>query len=99
VREARLLFNSGNEFTMPFTVSGTLPKVKAKPDSSALAKMFQRGSARQVAEELERKYLGGKEPNAPKDADSGEQEPVQKRKKKQSTEDLIRKGLEGFFKR
>jgi uncharacterized protein involved in outer membrane biogenesis len=99
MREARLLFNNGNQFTMPFTVSGTLPKVKAKPDSSYLAKMLQRGSARQATEELERRYFGGPELNAPKDGDAGEQEPTQKRKKRQSTEELIRKGLEGLFKR
>jgi uncharacterized protein involved in outer membrane biogenesis len=99
VREARLLFNKDDEFTMPFTVSGTLPKIKAKPDSSYLAKMFQRGKARQLSEELERQFFGSKESTAPKDGDSGEQEPAQKRKKRQSTEDLIRKGLEGLFRR
>ena len=99
VREARLLFNKDNEFTMPFTVSGTLPKVKAKPDSSYLAKMFQRGKARQLSEELERNFFGSKESTAPKDGDTSDQEPPQKRKKRQSTEDLIRKGLEGLFKR
>ena len=99
VREARLLFNNQNEFTMPFTVSGTLPKVKAKPDSSYLAKMFQRGKARQLTEELERKFFGTKDSNASKDGDTTEPEPTQKRNKKQSTEELIRKGLEGLFKR
>jgi hypothetical protein len=99
VREARLLFNKDNEFTMPFTVSGTLPKVKAKPDSTYLAKMFQRGKARQLSEELEQQFFGSKESTAPKDGDASEQEPTQKRKKKQSTEDLIRKGLEGLFRR
>jgi uncharacterized protein involved in outer membrane biogenesis len=99
VREARLLFNRESEFTMPFTVSGTLPKVKAKPDSSYLAKMFQRGTARQLTEELERKFFGTKESPEPKDGDASNQEPAQKRKKKQSTEDLIRKGLEGLFRR
>ena len=99
MREARLLFNNSNQFTMPFTVSGRLPKVKAKPDSSYLAKMFQRGSARQLSEELERKYLGGNQPNPPKDGDTNDQEPTQKRKKRSSTEELIRKGLEGLFRR
>lgn len=99
VREVRLLFNNGNEFTMPFTVSGTLPKVKAKPDSSYLAKMFQRGTARQLTEELQREFFGTKESSAPKEGDASEPEPTQKRKKKQSTEELIRKGLEGLFKR
>jgi hypothetical protein len=99
VRETRLLFNNRNEFTMPLTVSGTLPRVKTKPDSSALARMFQRGSARQVTEELERKFFGDRGPAAPNDGDTGEQDPAQKRRKKQTTEDLIRRGLEGFFKR
>jgi uncharacterized protein involved in outer membrane biogenesis len=99
VREARLLFNNENQFTMPFTVSGTLPKVKAKPDSSYLAKMFQRGTARQLTEELQRQFFGDKGSAAPKDGDASEQEPTQKRKKRQSTEELIRKGLEGLFRR
>lgn len=99
MREAKLLFNSSNQFTMPFTVSGRLPRVKAKPDSSYLVKMFQRGSARQLSEELEQKYLGGSQPNAPRDGDANDLEPTQKRKKKPSTEELIRKGLEGLFRR
>jgi hypothetical protein len=99
VREARLLFNSGNEFTMPFQVSGTLPKVKAKPDSSYLAKMFQRGTARQLTEELERNFFGDKGSTAPQAGDTGEPDAPQGRKKKQSTQDMIRKGLEGLFKR
>jgi hypothetical protein len=78
VREARLLFTDENEFKMPLTVTGTLPRVKTKPDASALAKMFQRGPAR-------------------KDSDAADQEP--QKRKKQSTEDLIRKGIEGLFKR
>ena len=46
VREARFLFTDENEFKMPLTVTGTLPRVKTKPDTSALAKMFQRGPVR-----------------------------------------------------
>ena len=97
VREARLLFNKDNEFTMPFTVSGTLPKVKAKPDASYLAKMFQRGTARQLTEELGRQFFGSKDSTAPGDGDTSEPPPAQKRKKRQSTEEMIRKGLEGLF--
>jgi uncharacterized protein involved in outer membrane biogenesis len=97
--EVRFLFNNDNEFTMPMTVTGTLPRVKARPDSRYVARMFQRGAERQGLEELQRRFFGNKESSAPKEGDASEQQPAQKRKKKQSTEELIRKGLEGLFRR
>jgi uncharacterized protein involved in outer membrane biogenesis len=97
VREARLLFNNENEFTMPLVVTGRLPKVKAKPDSRYLAKLFQRGSVRQGLEELQRRFFGNKESSAPENGDGSGQEPP--KRQKNSTEERILKGLEGLFKR
>jgi AsmA protein len=99
-REVTYMFNNQNQFEVPFTLSGTLPKLKVRPDASHIGKMVQRGFLRRGTEELERRFFG-KERSAP----SGESTPQaapsdQKReKKKDSTEDLIRRGLEQFFKR
>ena len=95
-REVTYMFNNQNQFELPFALTGTLPKLKAKPDANYLGKMVQRGFMRKGAEELQQRLLG-KERSAP----SGETAPSdQKReKKKNSTEELIRKGLDQLFKR
>jgi AsmA protein len=99
-REVTYMFNNQNQVEVPFTVSGTLPKLKARPDAGYIGKMVQRGFLRRGTEELERRFFG-KERSAP----SGESAPQaapsdQKReKKKDSTEEMIRRGLEQFFKR
>jgi len=94
-REIKFLFNNQNQLEIPFALTGKLPKVKAKPDSKYLAKMVQRGMARRGLEELQRQFFGSKEPAAPDD--SAPEEP--RKRKKSTTEDLIRKGLEGLFRR
>jgi AsmA protein len=99
-REVTYMFNNQNQVEMPFTLSGTVPRLKARPDADHIGKMVQRGFLRRGTEELERRFFG-KERSAP----SGESTPQaapsdQKReKKKDSTEELIRRGLEQFFKR
>jgi hypothetical protein len=99
-REVTYMYNSQNQVEVPFTLSGTLPKLKARPDAGHIGKMVQRGFLRRGAEELERRFFG-KERSAP----SGESTPQaapsdQKReRKKDGTEELIRRGLEQFFKR
>ena len=97
-REVTYMFNNQNQFELPFALTGTLPKLKARPDANYLGKMVQRGFMRKGAEELQQRLLG-KERSAP----SGETAPApsdQKReKKKNSTEELIRKGLDQLFKR
>ena len=94
-REIKLLFNNQNQLEIPFSVTGKLPNVKAKPDSKYLGKMVQRGMTRRGLEELQRQFFGSREPAAPDEPTPGEP----KKKKKSTTEDLIRKGLEGFFRR
>jgi hypothetical protein len=98
-REVTYMFNSQNQFEVPFALTGTLPKLKARPDSSYLGKMVQRGLMRKGADELQQR-LFGKERSSP----SGETPPQgapsdQKDKKKTPTEDLIRKGLDQLFRR
>jgi len=96
VREVSYMFNNQNQFELPFALTGTLPKLKARPDSNYLGKMVQRGFMRKGAEELQQRLLG-KDRSAP----SGETAPSdqQKEKKKNSTEELIRRGLDQLFKR
>jgi AsmA protein len=99
-REVTYMFNNQNQVEVPFALSGTLPKLRARPDAGHIGKMVQRGFLRRGTEELERRFFG-KERSAP----SGESTPQvapsdQKReKKKDSTEEIIRRGLEQFFKR
>src|SRR5262245_6543753 len=95
-REVTYMFNNQNQFELPFAVTGTLPKLKARPDSNYLGKMVQRGFMRKGAEELQQRLLG-KERSAP----SGGTAPSDQKseKKKNSTEELIRKGLDQLFKR
>ncbi len=94
-REIRFLFDNQNQLEIPFAVTGRLPNVRAKPDSNYLGRMVQRGMARRGVEELQRQFFGAREPAAPDE--SAQAEPKQRRKR--STEDLIRKGLEGLFRR
>jgi hypothetical protein len=99
-REVTYMLNSQNQFEVPFTVTGTLPNVRPRPDSSYLAKMVQRGFLRRGTEELERRFFGKERSASPPEADSGAPLSEQKKdKKRDSTEDLIRKGLDQLFRR
>jgi uncharacterized protein involved in outer membrane biogenesis len=94
-REIKYLLNNQGELEIPIALTGKMPNVKPKPDTKYLAQMAQRGFARKGIEELQDRFLGGKPPSeedaaAPADA---------KKKKRNSTEDRIRKGLEGLFRR
>jgi uncharacterized protein involved in outer membrane biogenesis len=94
VREVSYMFNSQNQFEIPFTLTGTLPKVKPKPDSSYLAKMIQRGMVRKGAEELQRRFFGTKPSTPPAESAPSDR---RREKKRSPAEELIRKGLEGLF--
>lgn len=99
-REVTYMFNNQNQFEVPFALTGTLPKIKVRPDSNYLAKMVQRGLMRRGAEELQQRLLG-KERSAPSGESSPQASPSdQKRdKKKNSAEELIRRGLDQLFRR
>jgi hypothetical protein len=81
---------------VPFALTGKMPNVRPKPDTRYLGQMVQRGFLRKGTEELQNRFLGGgKDSTAP-----NEQTPSDtNKKKKPSTEDMIRRGLEGLFKR
>ena len=97
-REVKYLLNNQGQLEVPLALTGRLPNVKAVPDSRYLGQIVQRGLLRKGAEELQNRFLGGRQQqtapqaqdNAPADAS---------KKKKSSTEDLIRRGFEGLFKR
>ena len=94
-REIKYILNNQGQLEIPFTLSGTLPNVKPKPDVDFLGQLVQRGFMRRGVDELQNRFLGGKDrAEDPKLApdDGGEN-------RKNSTEDLIRRGLEGLFKR
>ena len=93
-REVKYLFNPQNQLEIPFALKGKLPNVKPKPDTNYLAKAAQRGFFGKGAEELQRRS-GTKDSSSAEEAPAGEP----KKRKKVSTEEMIRKGLEGFFKR
>jgi hypothetical protein len=96
-RETKYLLNDQGQLEVPFVLSGRMPNVKPKPDTRYLGQLVQRGFMRKGADDLQKRFLGGgKDPAAqqnetPNDSDT--------KKKKSSTEDKIRRGLEGLFKR
>lgn len=92
-REVKYLFNNQNQLEIPYVVTGQLPRVKAKPDANYLGRMVQRGLLGKAAEELQQRSLGNKEPKTDEPASGDSQ-----KRKKSSTEDRIRKGIEGLFK-
>ena len=92
-REVKYLFNNQNQLEIPYVVTGQLPRVKAKPDANYLGRMVQRGLLGKGAEELQQRLLGNKEPKTDEPASGDSQ-----KRKKSSTEDRIRKGIEGLFK-
>jgi uncharacterized protein involved in outer membrane biogenesis len=94
-REIKYLLSNQGQLEIPFTLAGTLPNVKPRPDVNFLAQMVQRGFMRQGVDELQNRFLGSRDRSTQKEAVPQEGS----RPKRNSTEDLIRRGLEGFFKR
>ena len=94
-REMKFLFNTQNQIEIPFTISGKLPKVKPRPDMNLLGRMVQKGFLRRGPEGVQRPNPEPTQPASPDESASTDS----KKRKRRSTEDAIRKGLEGFFKR
>ena len=93
VRQIRLLFNKNNELEIPFILTGQMPNVRPRPDTSYLTKSLQRGLVQRGSEELQQQLFGTRERNAPDDRQQDER----RQQRQSSPEDLIRKGLEGLF--
>ena len=94
-REIRYVLNQQGQLEIPFSLKGTLPNVKPKPDLNYLGQLVQRGFMRRGAEELENRFLGGKDRSEEKERASDDAS----RKKRNSTEDRIRRGFENLFRR
>jgi AsmA protein len=95
-REIKYLFNDQGQLEIPIALTGKMPNVKPKPDTHYLAQMTQRGFAREGLDEVKDRFLGGrKRASAPED-NQATFNSTQK-KKKNSTEDMIRNGLKELF--
>src|SRR5919106_4861543 len=77
-REIKYLLNNQGQLEMPIALKGTLPNVKPKPDTNYLAQMAQRGFMRKGSDDLQNRFLGGKESQE-------ENVPADGRKKKRSS--------------
>jgi hypothetical protein len=94
-REMKYLLNNQGQLEIPFSLTGRMPNVKAKPDGNYLGQLVQRGFMGKRADDLQNRYLGRGER-----AEEGESAPEEStRKKRNSTEERIRRGLENLFKR
>jgi len=95
-REVRYVLNNQGQLEVPLALTGRLPNVKTVPDSRYLGQIVQRALLRKGAEELQERFLGGRRQTQPQ---TQENAPTDTGRKKSSTEDLIRRGLESLFKR
>ena len=93
-REIKYLLNNQGQLEMPIALEGIMPNVKPRPDTKYLVQMMQRGFARKGVEELQERFLGRKPSSTEERAPADD-----RKKKKRSTEDMIREGLRGLFQR
>lgn len=94
-REMKYLLNNQGQLEIPFSLTGRMPNVKAKPDANYLGQLVQRGFMGKRADDPQNPYLGRGDR-----AEEGESAPEGGgRKKRSSTEDRIRRGLENLFRR
>ncbi|MGH7817084.1 MAG: hypothetical protein ACREOR_06820, partial [Candidatus Binatia bacterium] len=85
---------------VPLALTGRLPNVKPVPDSRYLGQIVQRGLLRRGAEELQNRFLGGKQQQPSTPPQPQDNAPADdKSRRRNPSDDLIRRGLEGLFKR
>lgn len=94
-REVKYLLNKQGQLEIPMNLSGRLPNVKPRPDLKFLGQVVQRGFVQKGVEELENRFFGRNRPSGSEEAAPDQN----KQKKRNSTEDVIRRGLESLFKR
>jgi uncharacterized protein involved in outer membrane biogenesis len=95
-REIKYMLNNQSQLEIPFSLTGRMPNVKAKPDANYLGQLVQRGFMRRGADDLQNRFLGRGKDRAEQSAETPEDT---NRKKRSSTEDRIRRGLEQLFRR
>ena len=94
-RELRYVFNRQGQFEMPFSASGRMPNVRVKPDSGYLGQLVQRNFLQRGSEDLQDRFLGRSD--RPEESDNNSEQGGTRRRR--STEDRIRRGLENLFRR
>jgi hypothetical protein len=94
-REVKYLLNKQAQLEVPMSVSGRLPNVKPRPDLKFLGQVAQHGFVQKGVEELQNRYFGRNQSPLREENEPGET----REKKRNSTEDAIRRGLESLFKR
>jgi hypothetical protein len=92
-RETKYLLSQQGQLEIPFTLSGTLPNVKPRPDVNFLGQVVQRNFMRRGVDELQNRFLGKER------TEDGKSVPDDKKNRRNSSEDLIRRGLENLFRR
>jgi AsmA protein len=96
-RETKGLADDQGQIVIPYTLSGKLPGARPRPDLGYIARAMQKGALEQGFESLFRRRSPREQPES--SSSSGETQPGgQRRKKRDSTEDILR-GLEGLFRR
>jgi uncharacterized protein involved in outer membrane biogenesis len=94
-REVKYLLNKQGQLEIPLSITGKFPNVKPKPDLKSLGQVAQRGFLHRGVEELQNRYLGRNESPIREEPAPAEA----RQKKRNSTEDAVRRGLESLFKR
>jgi hypothetical protein len=82
-KQARYLTSAGR-FEIPFRLTGSVPSLRVKPDSDAIAAALQRGLVERGLQEGLDKLFGTRKGSTPQPTPRPEEE-------------LLRKGLEGLF--
>lgn len=80
--DLKYITNNSNQVEIPFAISGTLPKAKAKPDIPYLAKLVQKSGIREVIKELSSSPDETEEQTEDGLKQTEEQPPTKKKKKR-----------------
>jgi uncharacterized protein involved in outer membrane biogenesis len=94
-REVKYLLNKQGQLEIPMSLSGRLPNVKPRPDVRFLGQVAQRGFLQKGAGELQDRFFGRNQSPLREEGAPDEN----RQNKRNSTEELIRRGLESLFKR
>ncbi len=84
IPDTKYITNNDKRVEIPFTITGTLPKAKAKPDIPYLAKLIQRAGIRDVIEGLTSDSEEPEEQN-----EKAKSEPIPKKKEKRLDKKIL----------
>ncbi len=100
VKPLRYLRDPQGRVTIPFTLAGTLPNVRPKPDVDHVARLVQRGLLEKGVEELTKGLLKTPAPPSPQTPQQEPQSPAAPQPtppKEEKPEDKLLKGLKDIF--